>query len=218
MAVIEQTSSAQGRQLDRSWLSQNWGLLLALATLIGVLLLPTPETLPVMSFSIAETELATMNRAHTTRHYAAWNYFQNIDREENRTFLARLREAYGTSHVASDPMEAAYTGVHLWALAARDANSIETDAVRTALRDQSFPAPQGVVYVDPGTQHTWKMVRVGRMRSDGQFDIVWESGKPVRPAPYPAYRLRAEWDAFLQVLYGRWGGWANPGAGASRSN
>lgn len=47
MAVIEQTSSAQGRQLDRSWLSQNWGLLLALATLIGVLLLPTPETLPV---------------------------------------------------------------------------------------------------------------------------------------------------------------------------
>ena len=171
-----------------------------------------------MSFSIAETELSTMNRAYVAGHYAAWNYFQSIDREENRAFLSRLHEAYGTSRVAADPMEAAYVGVHLWALAANDAHSIETEAVRRALGDQSFPAPQGVVYVDPETQHTWKMVRVGRIRSDGQFDIVWESGKPVRPAPYPPYRSRAEWDAFLQLLYGRWRGWANPGADAARTN
>jgi urea ABC transporter urea binding protein len=178
----------------------------------------TPDKLPVMSFSIAETELSTMNRAYVAGHYAAWNYFQSINREENRAFLSRLHEAYGTSRVAADPMEAAYVGVHLWALAVKDAHSIETEAVRRALGDQSFPAPQGVVYVDPETQHTWKMVRVGRIRSDGQFDIVWESGKPVRPAPYPPYRSRAEWDAFLQTLYGRWRGWANPGADAPRTN
>ena len=48
MAVVEQTSSAQSlRPGQRSWLSQNWGLLLAFAALVGVLLLPTPETLPV---------------------------------------------------------------------------------------------------------------------------------------------------------------------------
>ncbi len=178
----------------------------------------TPDTLPVMSFSIAETELSTMNRAHVEGHYAAWNYFQSINREENRAFLSRLHEAYGPSRVAADPMEAAYIGVQLWALAVKDAHSIDTEAVRRALGDQSFPAPEGVVYVDPETQHTWKMVRVGRIRSDGQFDIVWESGKPVRPVPYPPYRSRAQWDAFLQVLQGRWGGWANPGADASRPN
>jgi urea transport system substrate-binding protein len=112
-------------------------------------------------------------------------------------------------------MEAAYVGVHLWALAVNDARSVETEAVRRALGDQSFPAPEGVVYVDPATQHTWKMVRIGRMRSDGQFDIVWESGKPVRPVPYPPYRSRAQWDAFLQALHDGWHGWANPGVDVS---
>jgi urea transport system substrate-binding protein len=59
------------------------------------------------------------------------------------------------------------------------------------------------------------MVRIGRMRSDGQFDIVWESGKPVRPVPYPPYRSRAQWDAFLQALHDGWHGWANPGVDVS---
>ena len=115
-------------------------------------------------------------------------------------------------------MEAAYVGVHLWALAVEDAHPSKRKRCggRSAIR--AFRPRQGVVYVDPETQHTWKMVRIGRIRSDGQFDIVWESGKPVRPAPYPPYRSRAEWDAFLQLLYGRWGGWANPGADASRTN
>ncbi len=171
----------------------------------------TPDNVPTMSFSIAETELSSMNRTQVTGHYAAWNYFQTIEREENRAFLSRLHEKYGTSRVAADPMEAAYVAVHLWALAVNDARSIETEAVRRALGDQSVPAPQGVVYVDPETQHMWKMVRIGRIRSDGQFDIVWESGKPVRPAPYPAYRSRAEWDAFLQALHDGWRGWANAG-------
>jgi urea transport system substrate-binding protein len=178
----------------------------------------TAGKVPTMSFSIAETELSSMNRAHVAGDYAAWNYFQSIEREENRAFLSRLHRTYGASRVAADPMEAAYVGVHLWALAANDARSIETEAVRRALGDQSYPAPQGVVYVDPETQHTWKMVRIGRIRSDGQFEIVWESGKPVRPAPYPPYRSRAEWDAFLQALHDGWRGWANSGADASPMN
>ena len=171
----------------------------------------TPDNVPTMSFSIAETELSSMNLAHVAGDYAAWNYFQSIERDENRVFLKRLRDAYGTSRVAADPMEAAYVAVHLWALAVTDARSTDTEAVRRALGDQSYPAPQGVVYVDPETQHTWKMVRIGRIRPDGQFDIVWESGKPVRPVPYPPYRSRADWDAFLDSLYNGWRGWANPG-------
>ena len=48
MAVAEQSSSISGVQArERGWFSRHWGLLLALAALIGVLLLPTPETLPV---------------------------------------------------------------------------------------------------------------------------------------------------------------------------
>jgi urea transport system substrate-binding protein len=68
------------------------------------------------------------------------------------------------------------------------------------------------VYIDALTHHTWKTVRIGRIRADGQFDIVWNSGRPVRPTPFPAYRSRTEWEAFLSTLFNRWGGrWVNEG-------
>ena len=53
-------------------------------------------------------------------------------------------------------------------------------------------------------------MRIGRIRSDGQFDIVWDSRRPVRPTPFPDARSRAEWEAFLNTLFNRWGGrWVN---------
>ena len=81
--------------------------------------------------------------------------------------------------------------------------------MRAALPNQTFDAPEGSVTVDPATQHTWKTARVGRIRADGQFDVVWSSGKAVRPAPYPVFRRREAWDAFLTTLSQSWGGgWA----------
>ena len=49
MAIAEQTPPlASVAQVKRpSWIAANWGLLLATAALIGVLLLPTPESLPL---------------------------------------------------------------------------------------------------------------------------------------------------------------------------
>ena len=54
--------------------------------------------------------------------------------------------------------------------------------------------------VDEETQHTWRPVYVGRIRGDGQFDLVWSSEKPIRPIPYPRSRSHAEWDSFLENL------------------
>jgi urea transport system substrate-binding protein len=172
----------------------------------------TPARIPTVSFSIAETELATIGVKDFVGDYAAWNYFQSVDSEENRRFVEGLRRRTGAT-TASDPMEAAYLGVHLWARAVHEAGATETMAVLQSLADQSFPAPEGVVYVDAFTHHTWKTVRIGRIRSDGQFDIVWDSRRPVRPVPFPAYRTRAEWEAFLAALFHQWGGrWVNEGA------
>ena len=172
----------------------------------------SPAEIPTVSFSIAETELATMGVKDFVGDYAAWNYFQSVDSEENRRFVEALRRRLGPGTSASDPMEAAYLGVHLWANAVQEAGTTATAAVLRTLADQSFAAPQGVVYVDALTQHTWKTVRIGRIRADGQFDIVWDSGRPVRPTPFPAYRSRAQWEAFLTALFDRWGGrWVNEG-------
>lgn len=174
----------------------------------------TPKDLPTLSFSIGETELQHLSSLGMTGDYAAWNYFQSLPTPENKEFIEAFRRKAGPNAVTSDPVEAAYFGVHLWAQAVRDAGTTEPDAVRKAIRGQGFAAPEGLVYIDGDTQHTWKTVRIGRIREDGQFDIVWESRKPVRPLPFPIFRTRREWENHLSDLQKAWNGqWANPKAG-----
>ena len=172
----------------------------------------TPSRIPTMSFSVAETDIALLDAAGMAGDYSAWNYFQSVQSPENEEFVRKFRDKYGAERVISDPMEAAYFGVHLWAQAVRDAGSAEPADIRVAVEDQSRTAPEGLVYIDRKTRHTWKYVRIGRVREDGQFDIVWNSGVPVRPVPFPQYRHRLEWEQFLSSMYEEWGGrWANQG-------
>ncbi|MGH8659923.1 MAG: urea ABC transporter substrate-binding protein, partial [Gammaproteobacteria bacterium] len=172
----------------------------------------TPKEIPTMSFSIAEDELRILGAAEMAGDYATWNYFQSIVGDTNAAFVKSFKSKYGQQRVTDDPMEAGYFGVHLWAQAVRDVGSANVHAVRQAIKNQSFNAPEGIVYIDAENQHTWKTVRIGKIRVDGQFEIVWTSDKPVRPVPYPIFRPRSEWQTFLQHLYEGWGGhWANPG-------
>jgi ABC-type branched-subunit amino acid transport system substrate-binding protein len=63
---------------------------------------------------------------------------------------------YGSHRVIADPMEAGYISVHFWAQAAETAIRDDVRAVREAVRDQTFHAPEGPVRVVPDNQHTWK--------------------------------------------------------------
>lgn len=171
-----------------------------------------PEKIPVMSFSIAEDELRVLGVKNMAGNYACWNYFQTVDTKENKDFVERFKKKYGPDRVTDDPIEAGYFGVYLWAQAAREAGIDDVNKVRKAIASQSLSAPEGMVYIDSENNHTWKTVRIGKIREDGQFDIVWSSAKPVRPVPYPIYRTKSEWDKFLKDLYEGWGKeWANPG-------
>ncbi len=172
----------------------------------------TPDVIPVMSFSIGENELRLLEPESMVGNYACWNYFQSIDNSVNKLFLNNFRKKYGAEKVVNDPLEAAYISVHLWAQAVREAGMDDVNEVRIVLGNQSFDAPEGLVYVDPTNRHIWKTVRIGRIRSNGQFEIVWDSNKPVQPLPYPRTRSKSEWNSFLQDLYEKWGQtWENPG-------
>jgi urea transport system substrate-binding protein len=171
-----------------------------------------PERIPVLSFSIAEDELRKLPLHAMVGDYAAWDYFQSIDRPENREFVRTFQARYGPDRVTSDVIEAAYYSVYLWAQAVGEAESANVADVLKVIRRQSLNAPEGIVSVDDETQHTWRPVYVGQIRRDGQFDLVWSSEKSVRPIPYPPSRARSEWESYLDGLYRSWGGkWANPG-------
>ena len=150
------------------------------------------EDIPVFSTSIAEAELAAMGPELPVGHYAAWNYFQSVQSEENRAFIERFRRRFGQQRLLDDPMEAAYIGVHLWVNALRRAGTSDMHTVKAILAQQTLLAPEGIVAVDAETLHLWKQVRIGRVRADGQFEIVWQSGRSLAPAPFPFFIPHAE--------------------------
>lgn len=166
----------------------------------------TSEESPTIYFSISENEVQSLAPRDTIGDYAAWNYFQSLERPANQEFVKLFRSRYGIRRVTSDPMEAAYSGVHLWAQAAEAANSDHVGAIRHALPNQHFAAPGGAVRIDPENHHTWKIMRLARIGDAGQFSIVWSTERPIRPEPYPASRSIAEWHTFLQSLREGWGG------------
>jgi len=166
----------------------------------------TADKVPVCAVSVAEDELrGLIGKAKIAGHLAAWNYFQSVDTSANQAFVKKFQDKYGKDRVTDDPIEAAYFQVYLWKLAVEKAGSTEVDKVRAALLDKSkpieFQAPGGLVRVDPHNLHTWKPFRMGRIREDGQFDIIYEKkdkgGKValIRPEPYPrvAYNKDCDW-------------------------
>lgn len=170
-----------------------------------------PAQIPTISFSIGESELPALDPLNCVGDYAVWNYFQSIKGKRNEAFVSSFQKKYGSDRVVSDPMEAAYCAVKLWAQAVEEAGTENTEAVQKTILDQSMAAPEGVILIDPETRHTWRPVRVGRIRPDGQFDIVWDSGRPIRPQPFPLSRNKGDWQHFLDLLYNRWHGqWSAP--------
>lgn len=150
--------------------------------------------IPVVSFSVAEEGLKALgSEAYHPNHYAVWSYFQSLPGEANQRFVAAFRKRYGADRVTSDPVEAAYVGVLLWAQAVREVGTDAPEQVNHAVLLQSTAAPSGIAAVDRGTRHLWKYVRIGKARSDAQFDLVWSSEDVLRPSPFPNYRPQLEW-------------------------
>jgi len=158
------------------------------------------DHIPVLSFSITETELALIPPGHRKNIYAVWSYFQSINTPTNHIFVAKVKKHLGHETVISDPMEASYIGFQLWIQAVESAESTNAAMVSRAAREMTLNAPEGIISVDGRNLHLSKKIRVGRARTDGQFDIIWESQKNIRPIPYPSYRGRNQWTKILKEL------------------
>lgn len=158
------------------------------------------DNIPVISFSIAEAELATIADARLNNHYAVWNYFQSIDSQVNQDFIKKVKRTMGQEQTIGGPMEASYIGLKLWSQAVIRADATNTTLVRIAIGEQGMSSPSGHVSIDSNNYHLRKTVRIGQARQDGQFDIIWTSKQVVRPHPFPSYRDRFQWKKISQQL------------------
>lgn len=152
----------------------------------------TADRCPVMSFSFAEVELGSLDVKPLVGHLASWNYFMSLRTPGNLAWVKAYREwcrkkgIPDRQCVTDDPMMHAYVHVKLWAKAVQQAESTDVDPVLRALEGLEVPSPVGRYKVDERNHHTWKPVYIGRIRADGQFDVVWKSKGWVAPEPWSA--------------------------------
>ncbi|MBO6218400.1 MAG: urea ABC transporter substrate-binding protein [Treponema sp.] len=140
--------------------------------------------IPVMSFSIAEEEVAKMNLDNLSGHLVSWNYYETTQTPRNEKFVSDYKEKYGEDRMTGDPIEAAYIAVYMWAAACEKAGSFDVEAVRVAAKGLSFAAPEGIVTIDGGNQHLYKQVRIGKINNKGLIDEVWATPSAIKPDPY----------------------------------
>ncbi|MBU7583356.1 MAG: urea ABC transporter substrate-binding protein [Nostoc sp. TH1S01] len=163
----------------------------------------TPDKYPSMSVSIAEEEVKAIGVEYLKGHYAAWNYFQTVDTPANKKFVEAFKKEYGENRVTNDPMEAAYVAVYLWKQAVEKAGTTAIDKVRTAAYGQTIDAPEGEVTLNPNN-HISKVVRIGQVRDDGLFEIVYSTPASVKPVP---------WNQFVKETKGYACDWSDPAKG-----
>ncbi|MEU8241377.1 urea ABC transporter substrate-binding protein [Actinoplanes missouriensis] len=144
----------------------------------------TASSMPVVSVSIAEEEVKSIGTQYLAGQLTAWNYYQTTGGAANEKFVKAYKAKYGADKPTSDPMEAAYTSVHLWKAMVEKAGSFDVEKVKAASDGITFDAPEGLVTVDGATQHIHKTARIGKIGDDGLISEVWNSGKPIQPDPY----------------------------------
>ncbi|MFD0856468.1 urea ABC transporter substrate-binding protein [Actinomadura adrarensis] len=141
------------------------------------------QQLPVMSVSIAEEEVKGIGVDNIEGQLVAWNYYQTTEGEANEKFVKAF-QAKHKGAVTSDPMEAGYNAVHLWAAAVKKAGTTEVEAVKKAAAGISLDLPEGKVTIDGSNQHVHKTARIGVIQSNGLIKEVWSSDGPIKPDPY----------------------------------
>ena len=129
----------------------------------------------IMSFSVSEEEVFAIGPKYLEHSLASWNFFQSLESQNAKQFTQRFQAMYGVHRVTNDPAEAAYDMVHIWALAAVKAKSVDPALVREMLPGIVFEGPQGRVEVQPN-HHLKKRSLIGKIQADGQFKIVHDGG------------------------------------------
>ena len=142
------------------------------------------DTMPVVSVSIAEEEVAGVGVENLVGQLTAWNYYQTIDSPANKKFVEDFKAKYGEDRVTSDPMEAAYTSLYLWKNTVEKGKSFAVADIQANAGGVTFEAPEGTVTINGENHHIAKTALIGKVAEDGLIYTEWTSPAPIEPDPY----------------------------------
>ena len=139
----------------------------------------------LLTISVTEDEIEGIGGENIAGAFSSMKYFQSLDNDNNKKFVAAFKKAYGEKSVIGDVSQAAYLGPWLWKFTVEKANSFDVDKVAAASGGVEFAnAPEGYVRIDPN-HHLWSKSLVGEAQADGQFKVVYTSPELIKPNPFP---------------------------------
>ncbi len=146
----------------------------------------TSKKQTLLTLSVTEDEVLGIGGENLEGFYSVMKYFQSLDNENNKKFVAEFKEMWGDDSVIGDVTQAAYLGPWLWKAAVEKAGSFDVDKVVEASETAGIElktAPEGYVKLHPN-HHLWSKTRVGKWNKNGQATVVFESDL-IEPNPFP---------------------------------
>ncbi|MEY4506743.1 MAG: hypothetical protein RL297_1321 [Pseudomonadota bacterium] len=141
----------------------------------------------LLTLSVTEDEMTGVGGENFKGFYSSMKYFQSLDNENNKKFVAAFKAKYGKDAVIGDVTQAAYLGPWLWKAAVEMNKSFDVDKVVAASRTGKIElknAPEGYVRLDPN-HHLWSKSRIAMGMPDATFKVVAESPQLIKPEPFP---------------------------------
>jgi len=115
------------------------------------------------------------------RMYNCVNYLEEIPTARNRAFVKRWYEMFPDDPYIGQMAQNTYFSIHLYALAARLAGTVEQETVKKALESGlSIEAPEGNVFLEPSTHHCSHYIRLATVDADHNVSFAqeWPSIQP----------------------------------------
>lgn len=139
----------------------------------------------LVTLSVTEDEMTGVGGENFAGFYSSMKYFQSLDNENNKKFVAAFKSKYGPNSVIGDVTQAGYLGPWLWKAAVEKAKSFDVDKVVAASPGLELKtAPEGYVKVDVN-HHLWSKSRIAMGMPDASFKVVSESPELIKPDPFP---------------------------------
>jgi len=140
----------------------------------------------LVTLSVTEDEMTGVGGENFAGFYSSMKYFQSLDNDNNKKFVAAFKAKYGKDAVIGDVTQAGYLGPWLWKAAVESAKSFDVNKVVAASEAgiELKTAPEGYVKLDPN-HHLWSKSRIAMGMPDATFKVVSESPELIKPNPFP---------------------------------
>lgn len=120
------------------------------------------------SHSVSEAIVPGLDPETASGLVSAAPYFMVVDNPANEAFLEKYQARSSAEYVDTFG-EGLYDAVHMFALGAEQADSLETDALIEGIQGVEFDSPQGHIRVDPATRHATHAFHVAEITGN-----TWE--------------------------------------------